>query len=119
MTPAHPFPSPALSIHPAASPRLGPRLRRLHRVIGPAHRDAEGLPFARALLNGQASPRQIAALLRALLPIYTALETHCANLPPALREAGIPWADLARRQALQHDAAALAGPLDEIGRAHV
>lgn len=107
MAPAHPFPSPALSIHPAASPRLGPRLRRLHRVIGPAHRDAEGLPFARALLEGEASPRQIAALLRALLPIYTALESHGAALPPGLREAGIPWADLARRQALLQDEASL------------
>jgi oxygen-independent coproporphyrinogen-3 oxidase len=112
MVPAHPLPSPTLSNHPGASSRLGPRLRRLHRVIGPAHRDAEGLPFARALLEGQASPRQIAALLRALLPVYTALESHCATLPPALRDAGIPWSDLARRQALQHDVVALAGLLD-------
>ncbi|MEA5472777.1 heme oxygenase, partial [Synechococcus sp. CCY9201] len=45
---------------------FGPRVRRLHGRIGAAHHKAEGMAFSRSLLAGEASPLQLAALLRAL-----------------------------------------------------
>ena len=45
---------------------FGPRVRKLHARIGRAHHQAEGMPFAKALLDDQVSPLQLAALVRAL-----------------------------------------------------
>ena len=104
MTASHP--SLPISIHDQGRAALGPRLQKLHRVIGPAHRDAEGMVFSRSLLQGEATPLQLASLIRALLPIYTALETAVANLPDGLGHSGIPWADLSRHQTLEQDVAA-------------
>ena len=87
---------------------LGARLQKLHRVIGAAHRDAEGMVFSKALLEGSASPQQIAALIRSLLPIYTAMEALIEQLPDPLKTSGIPWHALSRHRALKEDIAALA-----------
>jgi heme oxygenase len=86
---------------------FGPRVRRLHARIGKAHHQAEGMVFSRALLNGQASPRQLAALMRALAPAYALLEQAGPELASALGARFIPWAALERTTALQHDLAAL------------
>ena len=40
---------------------FGPRVRKLHSRIGKAHHKAEGMAFSRALLAGDASPRQLCA----------------------------------------------------------
>ncbi|SBO43651.1 biliverdin-producing heme oxygenase [Cyanobium sp. NIES-981] len=87
---------------------LGPRLRRLHARIGRAHHHAEGMRFSRALLAGQADPRQLAALLRALAPAYALLEQEAPPLAASLGATALPWADLARTPALRHDLAQLA-----------
>jgi heme oxygenase len=85
---------------------FGPRVRKLHARIGKAHHQAEGMVFSRALLNGQASPRQLAALMRALAPAYALLEQAGPELASALGARSIPWAALERTTALQHDLAA-------------
>ena len=82
---------------------FGPRVRKLHARIGKAHHQAEGMVFSRALLNGQASPRQLAALMRALAPAYALLEQAGPELASALGARSIPWAALERTTALQHD----------------
>ena len=82
---------------------FGPRVRRLHARIGKAHHQAEGMGFSRALLAGEASPLQLAALIRALAPAYNLLEQRAPELAAAL-----PWAALGRRTALAHDVAKLA-----------
>ncbi|WP_411870774.1 biliverdin-producing heme oxygenase [Vulcanococcus limneticus] len=87
---------------------FGPRVRRLHARIGAAHRQAEGMVFSRALLEGQVSPFQLAALLCALRPAYELLEEQGPELAAALGSTAIPWAALARSQALAQDAEALA-----------
>ncbi len=87
---------------------FGPRVRRLHARIGAAHHKAEGMAFSRSLLEGQASPRQLAALIRALAPAYDLIEAQGPLLSAALGASGFPWADLARRQALRQDIAKLA-----------
>jgi len=86
----------------------GPRVRKLHARIGKAHHKAEGMAFSLALLEGQASPRQLAALIRALAPAYALLEQQAAELTSALGAHTIPWSALARTTALQHDLAVLA-----------
>ena len=88
---------------------FGPRLRRLHSRIGKAHHQAEGMGFSKALLAGQATPRQLAALMRALAPAYALLEQQAPAAARALGSGAIPWADLARSTALAHDLATLAG----------
>jgi len=88
---------------------FGPRVRRLHARIGKAHHRAEGMAFSRALLEGQASPIQLAALIRALAPAYALLEQHGPALADALGAGAIPWAALARTAPLEHDRAVLAG----------
>ena len=102
---------------------FGPRVRRLHARIGKAHHQAEGMAFSRALLEGRAQPRQLAALIRALVPAYALLEREAPALAAALGGTSIPWQALARSTALQHDLATLsalpATPASEIGRAHV
>lgn len=87
---------------------FGPRVRRLHGRIGKAHHQAEGMDFSRSLLNGQATPQQLAALIRALLPAYDLLEQRAPALAAGLNSRRIPWQDLARRAALEHDIAKLA-----------
>jgi len=87
---------------------FGPRVRKLHARIGKAHHQAEGMAFSRALLEGQASPLQIAALIRALAPAYALLEQQGPELASALGAHAIPWSALARTTALQHDLAVLA-----------
>jgi heme oxygenase len=88
---------------------FGPRVRRLHARIGAAHHKAEGMEFSRSLLAGQASPRQLAALLRALAPAYELIEERGPALAAALGAAALPWSELARGAALRHDLAKLAG----------
>ena len=100
--------SPSLSTTSQQSQTLGPRLRKLHAHIGKAHHQAEGMEFSRALLEGRATPLQLAGLLRALLPAYTLLEQEAPDLATALGATNIPWSDLARRQALEHDLKQLA-----------
>lgn len=87
---------------------FGPRVRKLHARIGKAHHQAEGMAFSRALLEGQASPLQIAALIRALAPAYALLEQQGPELASALGAHAIPWSALARTTALEHDLAVLA-----------
>ncbi len=82
---------------------FGPRVHRLHGRIGAAHHQAEGMSFSRSLLAGQASPRQLAALIRALAPAYGLIEAQGPLLAAALGAGGFPWADLARSQALHQD----------------
>ncbi len=88
---------------------FGPRVRRLHARIGKAHHQAEGMAFSRALLNGEASSLQLAALIRALRPAYALLEERAPALAAALGGTGIPWQQLCRSGSLAEDAAALSG----------
>lgn len=92
----------------AARKGFGPRVRRLHARIGAAHHQAEGMTFSRALLDGQANPLQLAALIRALGPGYALIEQHGPELAAALGAADLPWAHLARSSSLAKDTAALA-----------
>lgn len=87
---------------------VGPRIRRLHARIGKAHHQAEGMVFSRALLAGEATPLQLAALIRSLLPAYALLEERAPQLAASLGASTIPWDSLARRTALEHDVARLA-----------
>jgi len=87
---------------------FGPRVRRLHARIGKAHHQAEGMAFSRALLAGTATPLQLAALIRALLPAYALLEEQAPQLAATLGATTIPWDGLSRVSALQHDVARLA-----------
>ena len=87
---------------------FGPRVRRLHARIGKAHHQAEGMGFSRALLAGEATPLQLAALLRALAPAYALLEREAPALAGALGATALPWAELARSGALERDLAELA-----------
>jgi heme oxygenase (biliverdin-producing, ferredoxin) len=103
-----------LSVHAgprdaALRPGFGPRVRRLHARIGAAHHQAEGMAFSRSLLDGQAKPRQLAGLLRALQPGYAVLEQDGPELGSALGARDLPWSDLSRKAALQHDLAMLDG----------
>jgi heme oxygenase len=82
---------------------FGPRIRRLHARIGAAHHQAEGMTFSRALLAGQASPRQLAALIRALLPAYERIEERGPAVTAALGATGFPWHDLRRAAILRDD----------------
>ena len=86
---------------------FGPRVRKLHARIGRAHHQAEGMAFSRALLDGQATPLQLAALLRALAPAYAAIEQAAPAIAAGLGNSSIPWSSLARCGALQHDVEAL------------
>ena len=88
--------------------RFGPRVRRLHSRIGQAHHQAEGMGFSQTLLEGQASPRQLAALLRALAPAYDLLDELAPAAAAGLGATNLPWSDLARSTALVHDLALLA-----------
>jgi heme oxygenase len=87
---------------------FGPRLRRLHARIGKAHHQAEGMTFSRALLAGEATPLQLAALIRALAPAYRLLEQEGPAAAQVLGARSIPWNALARSTALDHDLAKLA-----------
>jgi heme oxygenase len=87
---------------------LGPRVRRLHNRIGQAHHQAEAMGLSRALLEGQAAPRQLAALLRALAPAYALLDELAPAAAAGLGATDLPWSDLARTAALEHDLALVA-----------
>ena len=87
---------------------FGPRVRRLHARIGKAHHQAEGMAFSRALLAGEATPLQLAALLRAVAPAYALLEREAPALASALGATAVPWSELARSGALEHDLTQLA-----------
>ena len=82
---------------------FGPRVRKLHARIGKAHHQAEGMAFSKALLAGKATPLQLAALLRSLAPAYRFLEVEAPALALALGARSMPWLDLARTNALEHD----------------
>jgi heme oxygenase len=104
---------PSISEHATSTDALlrrgfGPRVRRLHSRIGKAHHQAEGMAFSRALLDGRATPRQLAALLRSLPPAYAVMEAEGPKLAAALGAVSLPWSDLARGTALRHDQAILA-----------
>lgn len=86
---------------------FGPRVRRLHARIGAAHRQAEGMAFSRALLEGRVDPLQLAALIRALAPAYELIEACGPELAAALGADDLPWSALSRRAALRHDLAQL------------
>lgn len=102
------IPSHAGSADAVAGMGFGPRVRRLHARIGAAHRRAEGMVFSRALLEGYASPLQLAALIRALAPVYGRIERHAAALAEPLGGRSFPWSDLARAAILNHDVERLA-----------
>jgi heme oxygenase len=87
---------------------FGPRIRRLHGRIGKAHHQAEGMTFSRSLLDGAATPLQLAALMRALEPAYALLEDLAPAVAARLGADRIPWPQLQRHAALQHDLASLA-----------
>ena len=87
---------------------FGPRVRRLHARIGRAHHQAEGMVVSRSLLAGTATPLQLAALIRALMPAYDQLEALAPLAATSLGDSAIPWGDLARRPALEEDRASLA-----------
>ncbi|CAK6699740.1 hypothetical protein ICNINCKA_02702 [Synechococcus sp. CBW1107] len=93
----------------AARRGFGPRVRRLHGRIGAAHHRAEGMTFSRALLEGQANPLQLAALIRALGPAYALIEQRGPELAAALGAPNLPWSALNRSEALRHDATLVAG----------
>ncbi len=97
----------ATAVDAARRHGFGPRVRRLHARIGKAHHQAEGMVFSRALLAGEATPLQLAALIRALGPAYALLEAQAPGLAASLGAREIPWGALARRTALEHDAAKL------------
>jgi len=106
-------PLPPISTHAIANDtrrhsRIGPRVRRLHSRIGQAHHQAEGMGFSRALLEGQATPRQLAALPRALGPAYALLDELAPAAAAGLGATDLPWSDLARTAALEHDLALVA-----------
>jgi heme oxygenase len=112
-TPVTIVPAASISDHASAEdgvrrPGLGPRLRRLHGRVGKAHHQAEGMAFPRSLLAGEATPLQLAALIRALAPAYALLEERAPALASALGAHQIPWAALARRPGLDRDCARLA-----------
>jgi heme oxygenase len=107
-------PPPSISSHASARDAqlrkgFGPRVRKLHARIGKAHHQAEGMGFSKALLAGDATPLQLAALIRALAPAYRLLEQQGPAAGQALGERSIPWKALARTTALEHDLAKLAG----------
>ena len=88
---------------------FGPRVRKLHARIGKAHHQAEGMSFSQALLAGEATPLQLAALIRALAPAYRLLEQQGPAAAQTLGAHSICWNALARSTALNHDLAKLAG----------
>lgn len=103
----------SLSNHAGASEArlrrgFGPRVRQLHARIGKAHHQAEGMAFSRSLLAGEASPLQLAALLRSLAPAYGFLEQTGPKLGRALGADALPWSQLRRAEALQRDLERLA-----------
>jgi heme oxygenase len=113
-TPRPTTPPPSISDHADSADAqqrraFGPRVRKLHARIGRAHHQAEGMPFARALLAGSATPLQLAALIRTLAPAYALLESRA---PAAAASLGSsfpwPWSALGRTAALEHDRAVLA-----------
>jgi heme oxygenase len=88
---------------------FGPRVRKLHARIGAAHHQAEGMAFSRQLLDGKATPCQLAALIRALAPAYALIEERGPAIASSLGATSLPWEHLARSAALHHDVALLSG----------
>jgi heme oxygenase len=105
-------PAPSISDHATRADAqlrqgFGPRVRRLHARIGKAHHQAEGMAFSKTLLAGEATPLQLAALLRALVPAYRFLEEQAPAAAAQLGCGDLPWRSLARSAALEHDVATL------------
>jgi heme oxygenase len=92
-----------------AGRKLGPRVRKLHARMGAAHRQAEGMVFSRALLAGEVSPLQLAALVRALQPAYARMESLAPQIAAELGARDLPWSTLNRTPALHDDVVSLAG----------
>lgn len=67
------------------------------------------MAFSRSLLNGEATPLQLAALIRALQPAYLVLEELAPAHAAQLGAHAIPWPQLSRRAALAADVETLAG----------
>ncbi|MGL6132815.1 MAG: biliverdin-producing heme oxygenase, partial [Prochlorococcaceae cyanobacterium] len=61
----------------------------------------------KALLAGEATPLQLAALLRALVPAYRLIEEQAPAAAAQLGASDLPWRSLARSAALEHDVATL------------
>ncbi len=83
--------------------QLGPRLRKLHSRIGKAHHQTEGMVFSKKLLRAEATPLQIAALLRSLAPAYNLLEDLAPYLATSLGSTEMPWESLRRTENLDND----------------
>ena len=66
------------------------------------------MTFSRSLLSGEATPLQLAALVRALEPAYAFLEEHAPLVAAPLGADVLPWQQLSRRAVLQRDVASLA-----------
>ncbi|CAI8172714.1 MAG: biliverdin-producing heme oxygenase [Prochlorococcus sp.] len=88
---------------------FGPRVRKLHARIGKAHHQAEGMVFSKALLAGEVTPLQLAALFRAVAPAYQFLEQAAPSLAYRLGARSMPWPELARTAALELDLCNLSG----------
>lgn len=89
----------------------GPRLQRLHRRLAEAHQEAEARGFLHQLLDGHATPRQIAGLIRGLAPGYRLLEALAPPIAKAFGSTAIPWPALMRSDALDHDLFCFPGSL--------
>ena len=89
----------------------GPRLQRLHRRLAEAHPEAEAMGFLHQFLDGRATPRQIAGLIRGLAPGYRLLEALAPPIAKAFGSTAIPWPALMRSDALDHDLFCFPGSL--------
>ncbi len=86
-----------------AEAQLGPRLRKLHSRIEKARQQTEGMVFSRKSLKAEATPLQIAALLRSLAPAYNLLEDLAPYLATSLGSTEMPWGSLRRSENLDND----------------
>jgi heme oxygenase (biliverdin-producing, ferredoxin) len=83
--------------------RLRERTRKLHTL-------AEGSGYVSEIIHGRGSRDGYALFLRNLLPAYEELERGLERHRESPIFGGVPWADLYRAPALQHDLSAVAGP---------
>ena len=86
---------------------LADRLREETREL---HRAAERSRFVQALLRGELEPRAYALMLRSLHGLYAALESGLARHAGDPRLAAFAEPALWRREAIERDLQALAGP---------
>lgn len=85
---------------------LAVRLRERTQAL---HTHAERSGYVSEILHGRGNRGGYALLLRNLLPAYEELERGLERHRQSSIFAGIPWADLYRAPALQHDLSAVAG----------